>query len=38
MLVNNNTLPISNPLATIVNNNREDTIINKVGNKTLDIT
>jgi hypothetical protein len=38
MLVNSNTLLISNPLATIINNNREDTIINKVGNRTLDIT
>jgi hypothetical protein len=31
-------LLISSPLATIVNNNKEDTIINKVGNKTLNIT
>jgi hypothetical protein len=38
MLVNSNASPISSPLATIVNNNREDTIINKVGNRTLDIT
>jgi hypothetical protein len=38
MLVNSNALLISSLLATIVNNNREDTIINKVGNRTLDIT
>jgi hypothetical protein len=37
MLVNSNMLPISSPLATIVNNNKKDTIINKVGDKTLDI-
>jgi hypothetical protein len=38
MLVNSNMSPISSLLATIVNDNREDTIINKVGNRTLDIT
>jgi hypothetical protein len=38
MLVNSDALPISSPLATIVNNDREDTIINKVSNRTLDIT
>jgi hypothetical protein len=38
MLVNSNALPVSSSLATIVNNNREDIIINKVGNKTLNIT
>jgi hypothetical protein len=38
MLVNSNASFISSLLATIVNNDKEDTIINKVSNKTLDIT
>jgi hypothetical protein len=38
MLVNSDASPVSSPLATIVNNNKEDTIINKVGDRTLDIT
>jgi hypothetical protein len=38
MLVNSDASPISSPLATIVNDDKEDTIINKVGNRTLDIT